>query len=154
MFFFRHIMALLFDSMKKSFKAWTDDSIVHVGSEPKLLGYLDKFFTVGAEHNRRLCAISSYFYSIKAIWHCRIIDGIGYKLDLQSIEAIKGMKLPVYVAELCQLIHTCRWMSNSIQNFRKNEASKWNSENGICNCSKSQKSELKIIAFPILSWGM
>lgn len=46
-----------------------------------------------------------------------MIEGSGYQLDPQNIEAVRRIEAPAKATELCQFIQCCTWLSTFIPDF-------------------------------------
>lgn len=103
--------------MQQNFKDPIDDFIIHTKTESDLLQQLREFFEICRQHNLYLSTKKRSFYEKEVKWCGRIIDSPGYRKDPSNFQAMRNLKYPQTVDELCQFIHCCRWMSTNICNF-------------------------------------
>lgn len=152
--YFQSTIPPLFDEMKDAVKAWIDDFTIHCKTEDMLLENLEKFFRICTRHNLRVSAKKTVLYTKRVKWCGRIIDSEGYQLDPRNMEAIQKMEAPINASELCQFVHCCRWMCNSIPNFhQKIQPLNEILEAAYKQAGRRKKSALKNIMLRQLSWG-
>lgn len=103
--------------MKHAFKALIDYFSIHAQSESNLIDFLEQFFEISAQHDLRLSATKTVFYTKKVKWSERIINSNGYRLDPRNLKATRQMEVPKLASELCQILQCCGWMSRCIPDF-------------------------------------
>lgn len=115
--YFQSTIPSIFDSIKYAMNVWIDEFTLHSKVEAQLLSHLEELFRIRRQHNLYLPAKKSVLYTKEVKWCVRVIDSIGYKLEQRDVGALKPIDDPNNVTELCQFIHSCRYMSTSIPVF-------------------------------------
>ena len=152
--YFQSTVEPLFQELRSSMKAWLDDFNLHSKTETELLHLLERFFDICSTHNLFLSARKCEFFTKRVRWCGRVINKDGYQLDPARIEGLRAMDVPRTADEVCEFVHSCRWMSLSIPDFaRRVEPLVELLEKAYAKSGRRTKRSIKNISLKDLSWG-